>query len=416
MSKLALVLCLLGLTAKAQTLTLAPGPDLEQRLTSTLASAPEGATVTLPEGRFEFQHPIVIKKSRIQLRGQGRLRTVLVFQPAADRLPAIELNGSHLRLEGLSVLDAAGDGIFVHSGDSQVLRDLRISWQKGRNHNNGRYAIHLSQVRSALVEESEVSRASDTGVFIEQSRQVIIRRVHALENTVGIEAENSTDVDLTLNRAEHNTGGIFASAVPELPVQLGTRIRIFDNEIVDNNAPNLLPATERGHVIPPGLGTLLLAVREVEVFHNRYAHNRFISIAIDHFEISGPLDAYPDFRPRPEAIHVHDNQIDHPSRTPVRKMQMSLLFSFLFKLHIPAIMDDGIQDGTYSGQPRTGDQRICLRSNLRPDGGLASFGNAHLDHQRRWLPLPGGPVTRDLAPYDCELPPLPAVSFKQSGD
>ena len=50
--------------------------------------------------------------------------------------------------------------------------------------------------------------ASDAGIYVGQSRQIIVRRNRVEFNVAGIEIENSINADVENNTATNNTGGI----------------------------------------------------------------------------------------------------------------------------------------------------------------------------------------------------------------
>lgn len=50
--------------------------------------------------------------------------------------------------------------------------------------------------------------ASDAGIYVRQSRDVIVRNSRAEFNVAGIEIENTVNADVYGNTATNNTGGI----------------------------------------------------------------------------------------------------------------------------------------------------------------------------------------------------------------
>ena len=79
--------------------------------------------------------------------------------------------------------------------------------------------------------------ASDAGIYVGQSANVVVRRNEAWENVAGIEIENTTGADVYGNRAHGNTGGLLVFSLPELPVKDGRDARVYDNDITDNTCP-----------------------------------------------------------------------------------------------------------------------------------------------------------------------------------
>ena len=72
---------------------------------------------------------------------------------------------------------------------------------------------------------------------------------------------------------------------------------------------------------------------------------------------------------------------------------------------VPALSYDGIVDDKRQG-PTDNRMQICAKNNVG-----FSFTNLHLDKLDKNKPNLPDILTTDAAPYDCALPPLPAVSF-----
>ncbi len=68
--------------------------------------------------------------------------------------------------------------------------------------------------------------------------------------------------------------------LPNLQVSNGGRIRIFDNEIVENNTENFAPSGNIVALIPKGTGIALMAAHEVEVFGNEIRDNQTVNAGI----------------------------------------------------------------------------------------------------------------------------------------
>src|SRR6185369_12957100 len=83
--------------------------------------------------------------------------------------------------------------------------------------------------------------ASDAGIYVGQSTQIVLRDNRAEMNVAGIEIENSTYADVYNNTATNNTGGILVFNLPGLPVKDGRKTRVYSNHIHDNNTDNFAP-------------------------------------------------------------------------------------------------------------------------------------------------------------------------------
>jgi uncharacterized repeat protein (TIGR03806 family) len=147
--------------------------------------------------------------------------------------------------------------------------------------------------------------ASDAGIYVGQSNDIIVRNSEALFNVAGFEIENSDNADVGPDNVAHcNTGGFLTFDLPGLN-QYGDRTRTFDNYSGYNNTPNFAPG---GIVsaVPQGVGFLQLGYDQHEVFGNTIEFNRSVGFVFaSHELLGGSSDLRMDYYP--EAIHVHDN-------------------------------------------------------------------------------------------------------------
>ena len=86
-----------------------------------------------------------------------------------------------------------------------------------------------------MIDECVAIGASDAGVYVGQSEQIIVRNTRAEFNVAGIEIENSYDADVYNNIATNNTGGILIFDLPNLPKQGGKNVRVFQNKSFKDN-------------------------------------------------------------------------------------------------------------------------------------------------------------------------------------
>lgn len=181
------------------------------------------------------------------------------------------------------------------------------------------------QSKNILIEGAVAIGASDAGIYVGQSSQIIVRNSRAEYNVAGIEIENSTFADVYNNVATNNTGGILVFDLPNLPVQGGRNTRVFDNEIQSNNVDNFAPEGNIVGTVPAGTGMMVLANDSIEIFGNRFADNQTTNVMIVSYLINGlPLDD-PNYDPFPEAIYIHDNTFtgggDNPDFDALRALQ-----------------------------------------------------------------------------------------------
>jgi parallel beta-helix repeat protein len=156
-----------------------------------------------------------------------------------------------------------------------------------------------------LIDGVTVRGASDAGIHVAQSRQVIVRNSRSEYNVAGIEIVNSSNVDVFGNVVTNNTGGILVFNLPDLPVKEGRDIRVFDNQVFSNNTPNFAPPGDLVASVPAGTGIMVMAARGVHVFRNQLSMNQSVHLLIAAYFL--PLKD-PYFDPFPADIVVRANR------------------------------------------------------------------------------------------------------------
>lgn len=334
------------------------GPDEQSRALAAFFAAAAGDTIEFGRGAFELTTTLVMAhREGITIRGQGRDETVLDFQ-ASNSPEGISLSHmTGITIEDLTIIDTPGFSLKVSDSDFVVLRNLRAMWSSAdsdtsdavddrggmdpkipstldvtcvhelsfpqstgtytdgagtpRNYvtdsGNGGYAIYPVLSSNVLLDNVMALGASDAGIYVGQSNDIIVKNSQALFNVAGYEIENSDDADMFDNVAHCNTGGFLVFDLPGLN-QYGDETRIFDNYSGYNNTVNFAPG---GVVtgVPQGVGMLQLGYDRCEVFGNIIEMNRSLGfVAASHELLDGNTDN-PDKRMDlyPEGIHIHDN-------------------------------------------------------------------------------------------------------------
>jgi parallel beta-helix repeat protein len=298
---------LLGLTAACGgpvDRTIQPGAGAAEALQRRLIEAKPGDIVTLAAGRFEFTDGLSLDQSKVTIRGAGPAQTILSFKGQTGAGEGLLVTGDDVTLEGFAVEDTKGDGIKSKGADRITYRDLRVEWTRGPDSKNGAYGVYPVESKDVLIERVTVRGASDAGIYVGQSRNIIVRDSRAELNVAGIEIENSSDADVHRNVVTRNTGGILVFDLPDLPVKDGRSIRVFDNEITDNDTPNFAPPGNIVASVPSGTGIMVMAASGVHVFRNQLQRNRTVHVLVAAYFMPLKDTAYD---PLPSDIVVRDN-------------------------------------------------------------------------------------------------------------
>ncbi|MGD9967116.1 MAG: parallel beta-helix domain-containing protein [Hyphomonadaceae bacterium] len=380
--------------AEARTWRIRPGADAEQQLQSALIGARPGDTVQLARGRFELTGGLSLDVDRVTIRGDGAERSILSFNGQRRGAEGLLITSDGVTLRDFAVENARGDAIKARDCNDIAIRGVRVEWTRGPHPENGAYGLYPVNCDNVLIERSIARGASDAGIYVGQSRNIIVRENLAELNVAGIEIENSYNADVSENVATRNTGGILVFDLPGLPQQGGHSIRVFGNRIVDNNTPNFAPAGNIVASVPTGTGVLIMANRNVHVFENEIADNGTINVLISAYRESFTDGNY---NPLARDIVIRDNGFGNTGFAPAGDL------AGLAQLGVP--MPDVLWDGAtmYSagGTPRTEPVRIVVANNRSTRTGVGSFLSLG-------MPVAGSPLS-EAAP-DPTPPPLVAIA------
>src|SRR5690606_30136432 len=177
--------------------------EIQKKFQTMLIEVEDGGVVTLPEGHFQLEGSLSMDgKSDVVIRGAGREKTILSFKGQVTGAEGLKItNGKNIRLEDFTVHDAKGDGIKVQLVDGVVFRNVTTGWTGGPHEKNGGYGIYPVQCSQVLIDSCIAHGASDAGIYVGQSKYIIVRNSKAYENVAGIEIENSLYADVHDNEA-----------------------------------------------------------------------------------------------------------------------------------------------------------------------------------------------------------------------
>jgi parallel beta-helix repeat protein len=306
-TRIAAVAALLGLVTacgRPADSVIQPGAGAAEALQRRLIEAQPGEVVTLAAGRFEFTDGLSLDQSKVTIRGAGPAQTILSFKGQTGAGEGLLVTGDDVTLEGFAVEDTKGDGIKSKGADRITYRDLRVEWTRGPDPKNGAYGVYPVESQDVLVERVTVRGASDAGIYVGQSRNIIVRDCVAELNVAGIEIENSSNADVHRNVANRNAGGILVFDLPDLPVKDGSSIRVFDNRVTNNDIPNFAPPGNIVASVPSGTGIMVMAASDVHVFRNQLERNRTAHILVAAYFLPVKDPAYD---PLSRDIVVRDN-------------------------------------------------------------------------------------------------------------
>ncbi len=289
------------------TYTISPGETVQFDLQERLINAVPGDVIQLEAGTFKLNSQLDVTCDNITIRGRGIDKTILSFQGQEVGSEGLVATGNAFIIEHLAVEDSVGNAIKVLGSNGVVFRGVRTEWTNGPNPDNGAYGIYPVQCRNVLIEDCVAIGASDAGVYVGQSEDVIVRRCRAEQNVAGIEIENTLRADVYENVATNNTGGILVFDLPGLQLTNGGNVRVFNNKIYKNNTPNFAPPGNMVATVPTGTGLMIMATDDVEVFENEISGNQTTGVSVVSYLVTERPIKDPKFDPFPEGISIHDN-------------------------------------------------------------------------------------------------------------
>ncbi|MAY55813.1 parallel beta-helix domain-containing protein [Pseudohongiella sp. SYSU M77423] len=375
--------------------------DPVSELQLALLEAEPGSVITLPAGRYGFDRSLTLNTDGITLRGAGMDETILTFQDQVAGAEGLLVNASNFTIEDIAIEDTLGDALKIARGDHIVIRRVRTEWTNGPDTSNGAYGIYPVQTQHTLIEDSVAIAASDAGIYVGQSQNVIVRGNRAEYNVAGIEIENTVGADVYNNTAINNTGGILVFNMPNLPVA-GHTTRVYENDIRDNNTANFAPPGTAVSSVPAGSGLIINSNDKVEIFNNEFDNNDTANILISSYFSAGYSDRQmaEAFDPYPETIFIYDNQFGSSGASPSRpELDALRLAMFGEQGRLP----DVVWDGVTHPERMAAEYAICI------DNGEAQLLNIDAANNSA-NPHMGGEA------HQCRHSALPAVSLPTTMD
>lgn len=371
----------------------------EEVLQQKLLDAKPGDVILIPEGVFSFDRALSLRVDGVSIKGAGMDKSILSFKKQAQGAEGLLVTASDFTIEDLAIEDTKGDALKVTDGANIVIRRVRTEWTGGSKTSNGAYGIYPVQTKNVLLEGNVAIGASDAGLYVGQSENVVVRGNRAERNVAGIEIENTTGADVYDNLATDNTGGVLVFNMPNLE-HAGARTRIFKNKIVDNNRGNFGPKGTAVASIPAGSGVIVQSNDQVEIFDNDVTGHRTANVIVASIFTSGLSQdgMRDDFDPFPEGIYIYGNRLGGGGSNP-DGVQLTALKVATRGINgaLPDILWDGYQNqAKMQGGVMPAASRICVD---QPGADVMNFDG------------PNGAKAPRIATSDhaCSLKKLPAV-------
>jgi parallel beta-helix repeat protein len=330
-------------------------PDFEKTLQEKLLDAKPGDVIDIPAGKYALSRSLSLTANGVTIKGAGMDKSILSFARQSSGAEGILVTGDDFTIQDVAIEDSKGDALKINGTKNAVMRRVRAEWTGGGKTSNGAYGLYPVQVTNVLIEGSVVKGASDAGIYVGQSTNIIVRNNRAEGNVAGIEIENSTGADVHDNTATGNTGGILVFNMPNLPVP-GSKTRVYKNKVYANNHANFGAAGSAVSSVPPGSGVIVNSNDEVEIFDNDIKDSQTANVIISSYYSTGfgtKRGIAAAYDPYPQNIYVAGNRFSGGGNNPSAK------FAPLKALgggRLPDVLWDGFTD------PKIPDAGICVQN------------------------------------------------------
>ena len=390
---------LLSFALQAKQILLSPNSNSQEEIQEALIDLEPGDVLTLEPGEYYFEDGLSLDVNDVIFEGSGIDSTILNFGEQISGAQGLLVTSDGVTLRDFAILDAKGDAIKVIGANGINMIRLRTEWTGGPKESNGAYGFYPVESKDVLIDGCIAIGASDAGIYVGQSQNIIVKNSTAQYNVAGIEIENSYYADVFDNLATHNTGGILIFDLPDLPQQGGHHVRVFRNKAINNDTDNFAPEGNIVGEVPRGTGIIIQANSDVEVFDNDIYGNGTVNLSIVTYGYETEDENY---NPHPNSIQIHGNRFGDGGFDP--DVGTGELAAILFELSdgdMPDIFWDGILPTSQMifGQPD--EERLLITNN-----GNATF--LTLNPIKYILPF-FDPVERDIKAYEGKVRPLPEV-------
>ncbi|MGY8781147.1 MAG: parallel beta-helix domain-containing protein [Fidelibacterota bacterium] len=366
--------------------------NLEKELQTQFILAASGDTITIPKGHHKIQGTLSIEgKENLVIQGVGMDVSILSFSNQSEGAQGISItNSKNITLEEFTIQDSKGDAIKAQYTDGIIFRHVKAEWTGGPKETNGAYGLYPVQCENVLIEHSISIGASDAGIYVGQSNNIVVRYNEAFENVAGIEIENSYNAEVYENYSHGNTGGILVFDLPDLIQKQGGNVRVYNNRIESNNLFNFAPKGNIVGKVLPGTGIMILACSDVHIFGNTIRNNKSIGTGIVSYFMTEEAIKDSLYSPYTADIHIYNNVYDRWPGFPELGFDIGQLLAVKYGRNTPDIIYDGMQDPEIQAG-------LCIQNNTD-----ARFTDLDIEHNfDSWYSPFVANFSEDMSKHNC---------------
>ncbi|GIV10668.1 MAG: hypothetical protein KatS3mg020_0159 [Fimbriimonadales bacterium] len=227
---------------------------------------------------------------------------------------AISGLGNDFKVQNLEIRNYQGNGVVVHKAKNVIYRNLVL-------HNTGLYGVYPIECDGVLVEDCKVSGTRDAGIYVGQSRNIIVRRNEAFQNVTGIEIENCVNALVEDNYVHNNTGGILVFLLPFNPSKVQDGCIVRRNRVMNNNTPNFADPEAIVSNVLKGTGIMILAADNTEVYENEIVGNGTFGVMVISLRQIFPEPTPLDVEPHSDGNRIYNNILRDNAKDPDERIK-----------------------------------------------------------------------------------------------
>ena len=249
-------------------------PDDYSTIQAAVSAAKPGAAIVIRPGRYSEE--VVVETSGLLIRGVDRFRTVL--DGGGTSQTGIRVAGPNVTIKNLTITDYADAGIHLDDADDYDVRRVDLI-------GNQRFGVASTGSNGGSIRGAFAWGSGQAGVHVGRcfACGVLVDRVRAEMNVLGIEVVNATGITVRGSRTVRNGIGLLAHSSSSVGGAPGRGLFLFGNEVTDNNQEQI-PAAGMAQVygLPFGTGIWLAGVKNTSVLDNDVtAHSRYGILVTD---------------------------------------------------------------------------------------------------------------------------------------
>ena len=287
-----------------------------ENLQLAIDDASSGDVICIAPGTYNINQQIGISRVPLTLQGTGTSPDDVVLNfGGPGSMGGIFIDQGDVTVENFWIKNTPANAI-QNKGDDSVLRKLHVSWDNEDPTDNGLYGIYPTEATNTLLEYCQMSGAKDAGIYVGKYVTGVVKNNLVHDNVLGLEVENSDQVEVFHNEMVNNTAGLLALQQPlsETLRIANTNIEFYENDVWCNNGENFATGGGIIPLIPVGTGLVLYAGNQIDIHDNNIELNDTVGAGI----ISNTLicqltgndcpGGYPvGYNPYPQNIYVYDN-------------------------------------------------------------------------------------------------------------